>query len=254
MPEIKLQHILTLIELLSKGARHNFVEITTTDIGKGIGRSQQAASKHVLDLETSGYIERSKMGQKFAVKVTDKGYWEIQKLFLSLKAALESAPATIDFEGDIVSGMGEGAYYMSLDGYRKQFKEKLGYEPYPGTLNVKLVDQISMNSRREISRYPSIFINGFSDNSRTYGWAKCYKADINSGVFNDAAVLVLERTHYDDSMLEVIAPFSLKQTMHIKNGDEISVRVHVNNNNSLRVVDSNRLDSIQRGPQLIFYI
>src|SRR5919199_5580294 len=110
MPEIKLQHILTLIELLSKGAHHNFVEVTTTDIGKHIGRSQQAASKHVLDLETSGYIERLKKGQKFAVRVTDKGYLEIQNLFLLLKAVLESAPATIDLEGDIVSGRGEGAY------------------------------------------------------------------------------------------------------------------------------------------------
>ncbi|HXV45112.1 MAG TPA: DUF120 domain-containing protein, partial [Nitrososphaera sp.] len=137
MPEIKLQHILTIVELLAKGARHNFVEVTTTELGKGIGRSQQAASKHLLDLENSGYIERAKKGQKFAVRVTDKGYSEIQSLFSSLRAAIESTPATIDFEGSVVSGMGEGAYYMSLEGYRKQFKQKLGYEPYPGTLNVR---------------------------------------------------------------------------------------------------------------------
>jgi len=126
MPEIKLQHILTLIELLSKGARHNFVEVTTTLLGKGIGRSQQAASKHLLDLENSGYIERLKKGQKFAVKVTDKGYSEIQSLYLSLRAAIESTPATMDFNGNVISGMGEGAYYMSLEGYRRQFREKLG--------------------------------------------------------------------------------------------------------------------------------
>src|SRR5829696_3915106 len=107
MPEIKLQHILTLIELLSQGAHHNFVEVTTTLLGKGIGRSQQAASKHLLDLETSGYIERLKKGQKYAVKVTDKGYSEIQSLYLSLRAALESAPATMDFEGNVISGMGD---------------------------------------------------------------------------------------------------------------------------------------------------
>jgi riboflavin kinase len=237
MSDIKLQHILTMTKLLQHGAKYNFIQLTTTDLGRLINKSQQAASRHLLDLESAGYIERLRKGPKFGVKVTNKGCSQIEILFSALKHAIESTPLTIDFKGTIVSGMGEGAYYMSLDGYKKQFKEKLGYEPYPGTLNVKLVDQISMNSRREISRYPSIFINGFSDNSRTYGWAKCYKADINSGVFNDAAVLVLERTHYDDSMLEVIAPFSLKQTMHIKNGDEISVRVHVNNNNSLRVVD-----------------
>lgn len=227
MPEIKLQHILTLIELLSKGARHNFVEVTTTLLGKSIGRSQQAASKHLLDLETSGYIERLKKGQKFAVKVTDKGYSEIQSLYLSLRTALDSAPATMDFEGNVSSGMGEGAYYMSLEGYRRQFREKLGYEPYPGTLNVRLTDQIYMNGRLELGKHPSIFINGFSDGTRTYGWVKCYRATINDIAIENAAVLVLERTHYDDSMLEVIAPTSIKQAAGIKNGDRIKVQVRL---------------------------
>lgn len=225
MPEIKLQHILTIVELLAKGARHNFVEVTTTELGKGIGRSQQAASKHLLDLENSGYIERAKKGQKFAVRVTDKGHSEIQSLFSSLKSALESAPATIDFEGQVVSGMGEGAYYMSLEGYRRQFKEKLGYEPYPGTLNVCLTDQIFMNARRELGKHPSIFLDGFSDGTRTYGWVKCYRAAINDGAVGDAAVLVLERTHYDDTMLEVIAPESIKQKAGINNGDRVKVQV-----------------------------
>ena len=227
MPEIKLQHILTIMELLSKGARHNFVEVTTTELGKNIGRSQQAASKHLLDLENSGYIERAKKGQKFAVKVTDKGYYEIQGLFSSLRAALESTPAAIDFEGKVVSGMGEGAYYMSLEGYRKQFKEKLGYEPYAGTLNIRLIDQIFMNARRELGKQPSIFINGFSDGTRTYGWVKCYRAVINDGRVNNAAVLVLERTHYDDSMLEVISPESIKQATGMKNGDRVKVQVQL---------------------------
>jgi len=227
MPVIKLQQILTIVELLSKGGRHNFVEVTTTELGKSIGRSQQAASKHLLDLENSGYIERTKKGQKFAVRVTDKGYSEIQGLFSSLRATLESAPATIDFEGSVVSGMGEGAYYMSLEGYRKQFKEKLGYEPYPGTLNVRLTDQIFMNARRELAQHPSIFLDGFSDGTRTYGWVKCYRAIINDGAVNNAAVLVLERTHYDDSMLEVIAPASIKQGAGIKNGDRVKVQVQL---------------------------
>jgi riboflavin kinase len=226
MPEIKLQHILTMVQLLAKGARHNFVEVTTSDLGKNIGRSQQAASKHLLDLENSGYVERVRRGQKFAVRITDKGYSEIQGLYASLKSSIESAPSAIDFEGDVVSGMGEGAYYMSLEGYKKQFREKLGYEPYPGTLNVRLVDQLFMNARRELGRYPSVFIEGFSDGTRTYGWVKCYRATINGSAV-DAAVLVLERTHYDDSMLEVIAPVSLKDAAGVKEGDRIRVRVHV---------------------------
>jgi riboflavin kinase len=219
-----------MTELLLRGAQHNFIEVTTTDLGKDIKRSQQAASRHLLDLETAGFIERLKKGQKFRIKITGRGYSEVESLFSILKAAMESAPFTIDFEGIVVSGMGEGAYYMSLDGYRKQFKERLGFEPYPGTLNVKLVDQIFMNAKREIDKYNSVFIDGFSDSTRTYGWVKCYIANINNGAINNAAVLILERTHYDESMLEVIAPVSLKDSAGIHNGDKINLKVHINSN------------------------
>ena len=227
MPEIKLQHIFTMTDLLQRGAHYNYIVITTSDLGKDIKRSQQAASRHLLDLENAGYIERLRKGQTFRIKITNRGYSEIESLYSTLKSAIESIPFSIDFEGTVVSGMGEGAYYMSLEGYRKQFKEKLGFEPYPGTLNVKLIDQIFMNARREIGRYPSVFINGFSDNIRTYGWVKCYKANINEGAVNNAAALVLERTHYDDSMLEIIAPICLKEAIGIQNGDRISIKVQI---------------------------
>ena len=221
-----------MTELMGLGALHNYIEVTTTDLAKSIKKSQQAASKHLLDLETVGYIERLRRGQKYRIKVTDKGYLEIKTLFLTLRSVLEETlNASIDFEGRIVSGMGEGAYYMSLKGYRNQFIEKLGYEPYPGTLNIKLVDQIFMQARRQIGKYPSIFIEGFSDNTRTYGWVKCYPASINDTI-NNAAVLVLERTHYDENMLEVIAPVSIKDTTGMKNGDKVTVKVHIQSNNN----------------------
>ncbi|MGB8024404.1 MAG: DUF120 domain-containing protein [Nitrososphaeraceae archaeon] len=216
-----------MTDLLQRGAHYNYIVITTSDLGKDIKRSQQAASRHLLDLENAGYIERLRKGQTFRIKITNRGYSEIESLYSTLKSAIESIPFSIDFEGTVVSGMGEGAYYMSLEGYRKQFKEKLGFEPYPGTLNVKLIDQIFMNARREIGRYPSVFINGFSDNMRTYGWVKCYKANINKGAVNNAAALVLERTHYDDSMLEIIAPICLKEAIGIQNGDRISIKVQI---------------------------
>jgi riboflavin kinase len=217
-----------MTELLLLGAKYSFVELTTADLGKNIMKSQQAASKHLQELDASGYIDRVRRGQKFRVKLTDKGYSAIEKLFSTLKTAMESTPpTTISFEGRVVSGMGEGAYYMSLAGYRKQFYEKLGYEPYPGTLNVKLVDKIFRDARREIGKYPSIFIDGFSDTKRTYGWAKCYLAHINDGPIRNAAVLVLERTHYDESMLEIIAPVSIKDTVGIRNGDIIKIKMLV---------------------------
>ena len=41
-------------------------------------------------------------------------------------------------KGKVISGMGEGRYYTEQDGYIQQFKEKLGFIPFPGTLNVEI--------------------------------------------------------------------------------------------------------------------
>ena len=40
--------------------------------------------------------------------------------------------------GRVKSGLGEGRYYMSQKGYRAQFAKRLGIDPYPGTLNLRL--------------------------------------------------------------------------------------------------------------------
>jgi riboflavin kinase len=228
MNTITFQHIVILSELLLCGAKNNFIELTTNEIAKKIKRSQQLASKELLDLEFSGYIRRNKKSKKYTIKVTEKGYQQVYDLFLFLKTAIESFKHIIDFEGHIITGMGEGAYYMSLNGYKQQFKEKLGYEPYPGTLNIKLNSILYVEAKKEMLKYPSIDIEGFSDQTRTFGWVKCYPAYINDSVNINSSILILERTHYDDSIIEIIAPFSIKEQFSLKNGDYIKLKVNTN--------------------------
>jgi riboflavin kinase, archaea type len=228
MNTISFQHVLILSELLLCGAKNNFIELTTNEIAQKIKRSQQLASKELLDLEFLGYIKRNKTSKKYAIKVTEKGYQEVYNLFLFLKTAMESFKYVVDFEGRIISGMGEGAYYMSLNEYKKQFKEKLGYEPYPGTLNIKLNSMLYVEAKKEMLKYPSVLIEGFSDQSRTFGWVKCYPAYINDSTNINSYILILERTHYDDSIMEIIAPFSIKEQFSLKNGDYIKLKVKMN--------------------------
>ncbi|TLX83893.1 MAG: DUF120 domain-containing protein [Thaumarchaeota archaeon] len=225
MPELKIQHILTLAELFAKGARYNFIPITTSSLGKSIHKSQQAASKHLLELEASGYIERLRSGPKVSVRITTRGHAEISKIFSILKVSLETSPSYIEFKGAIISGMGEGAYYMSLKGYAKQFKAKLGYVPFPGTLNVKLKDKEFIEAKRTLDAYPAMMINGFSDDKRTYGWVKCYPARVNNLI--DAALILLERTHHDDSVIELISKDNIKKSTKLSTGSQISIRVPI---------------------------
>src|SRR5918992_3852975 len=83
--EIKLQQVLTMAHLLLLGAYHNYVEITTTQLSKDINRSQQSASKHLLDLEKRGYITRIRKGHTIGIKVTDKGHSQVNSLYERIK-------------------------------------------------------------------------------------------------------------------------------------------------------------------------
>lgn len=225
MPELKLQHLLTLAELFAKGARYNYIPITTSSLGQSIHKSQQAASKHLLDLESDGYIERLRTGPRVSIRITTKGHVEMLKIFSVLKSSLETSPPHVEFKGVIISGMGEGAYYMSMKGYTKQFKSKLGYVPFPGTLNVKLKDKEFIEAKRSLDAHPAIMVNGFSDGKRTYGWVKCYPARINNSV--DAALILLERTHHDDSVIELVSKENIKKLTKLSTGSQVTIRVNV---------------------------
>jgi riboflavin kinase, archaea type len=238
-------HFLILIHLLTVGAKEIHIEITSGQLSKIIKRSQQTTAKVLIELEKSNLIERIKNNKKFKVKVTHEGYEIIKELQEMIKISLDDSKIKMTiFKGKIVSGMGEGSYYMSLKGYRKQFKEKLGYEPFPGTLNLKLEDKIYMDKKKEITNYPSIYIHGFKDENRTFGWVKCYPAiltlemekynkNLNKGINTkdnkaiklDSAILLLERTHHDNSLMEIISPYCIKETANLKNGDIVTIEL-----------------------------
>ncbi|MGH9973441.1 MAG: DUF120 domain-containing protein [Nitrososphaeraceae archaeon] len=230
MQDIKSEYIITLAKLLLKGAKDNFIEFTSTDIGIEINKSQQAASKIILELQEMKYVERIKKGHGYMIRVTEEGLSSVKKMSEFLNMALNSPPGNIHFNGILVSGMGEGKYYMSLEGYRKQFKKKIGYIPYPGTLNIRIFDPLSLENREKIERFGYQFIDGFSDSERTYGWVKCYSAIMNDNVDIQSDLLILERTHHDKNMLEIIAPVNIKQLMGLKNGDNVKVTLQASKN------------------------
>ncbi len=244
-------HLLILLNLISNGAKDTHVEITSMQISKTIGRSQQTAAKILIDLEKRNYIERIKSNKKFKIKVTSQGHRFVSGLYEQIKTTIEnSKKKSISFKGKIVSGSGEGSYYMSLNGYKIQFKQKLGYEPYPGTLNVKL-ENFFVNIKTEIRTLPALHIHGFKDENRTYGWVKCYPSllfpdgvqeeyiekendikEINTNFGIQSSVILLERTHHDNSLIEIISPFSIKDSAKLKNGDTVTIKIEDLYNNS----------------------
>lgn len=225
MTELKIQHILTLSYLLSQGAKYNYVNTTTSLIGKNISKSQQAVSKHLLELEENKFIERIIDGRHISVKITSKGFSEMVKLSSVLQKSLDSAPSAVTLKGTLISGMGEGAYYMGLLGYTKQFKSKIGYVPFPGTLNVQLNQKIHQEAIKQFEIIDGVKIKSFSDGKRTYGWVKCFSALLNDAI--KCQLIILERTHHDDTIIELISDVCLRETAKLNDGSKVSITIQI---------------------------
>ena len=225
MTDLKTQHLLTLAHILSKGGKHNFVNITTSSLGREIGKSQQSASLHLKELELVGFIERIQSGRKQSIKITSKGFVELSTLHNLLSKLISKSPNSLSIIGTITSGMGEGAYYMSMKGYTKQFKSKLGYIPYPGTLNVQLKEKKFSEAISQLSNYEGVKINSFSDGKRTFGWVKCFKAKINNKI--DCELILLERTHHDTTIVEFIAKTNIRKSLKIGNKSNVKIKISI---------------------------
>jgi riboflavin kinase len=214
--------LLTLCKLAELGAYSGELSITTADLARSLNVSQQTASRHLIELQALGLIRRTRGTRKEAIRVTAKGSEELNKMHARLKAIFELEPREVVLEGTLFSGIGEGAWYVSRSGYRRQFAEKLGFDPFPGTLNLRLRRQYD-DERRLLETLPHIQIDGFRDGDRTFGPVTCYGAKIND--VEDGALISAVRTHYGSDVIELIAPSNLRATLGLKDGDIVKVRI-----------------------------
>ncbi len=215
----------SMLELLHAGANRAAVSLSTTELAKRLGQSQQAASQHLMQLERAGLIERRRTGLRLSVRITREGMGALESLYSELKGAIEEMVNKFTFHGKLFQGLGEGGYYIGLEGYKSQFSKLLGYEPFPGTLNLKLESSIDVEQKRHLRLRAGLRVEGFENGTRTYGGATCYKALVNGK--QPAAVLVIDRTHYDDTVLELISPRNLRKEIGLKDGDEVLVEVSI---------------------------
>jgi len=225
LEKIKPVLIPTLVELVKLKAHLAFVPLSTEELADRLGQSQQAASQHLKELEKLDFVERKRSGAKFAVKLTAGGQAIVRAYYSSLKVALDGKPKEMRFVGKVFAGLGEGAYYIGLEGYKTQFAKALGFDPYPGTLNLKLDSASQAEQKRQLREFEVLQIEGFHRDGRTYGGARCYQATVGKGAGLPAAVLVIDRTHYDDSVLEIVSPHFLRGALGLKDGDLLDVNV-----------------------------
>ena len=207
-----------LLFLIAKRAHlHNQFFSSTSKIAAETGLSQQSISRKLRRLQKQGMLEMEASPRGVKLRLTAKAIAKLKKHYLELKN-LFTAPASTTLSGKLKIGLGEGAYYVSQTQYGRQFKQKLGFRPYPGTLNL-IVDEHDL--AQFLASLDEIKIKGFKTASRSFGPIVAFKISI--GGKQKGAIIFPERTNHPSNEIEVIAPHYLRGKFKLKEGSKVNL-------------------------------
>ena len=223
-PALGADEVATLKELALLGALETEEKFSCAGLADRLDVSTQTASRRLQRLEEADRVEREIVSDGQWVRVTDAGAQRLQAEYADYRRVFDGETG-VSLTGTVTTGMGEGRHYITLGGYMRQFRDKLGYEPFAGTLNVDLADE-SIRRRARLDSVEPVTIEGWESEERTYGPAYCYPATIETDAGTEEGhVIAPERTHHGDDHLEVIAPVKLREALDLTDGDEVTVRV-----------------------------
>ncbi len=123
--------------------------------------------------------------------------------------------------GKIVSGVKQGEFFTQLTWVREQCLEKLGFTPWPGTLNLEIpVD--SMSLIEELRPEEGIELVPPDSN---YCSGRVFPVSIEG--IPGAIVLPAEdvRVHAKN-VIEIISPKMLKEALGVKDGDLVTLTIN----------------------------
>ena len=123
----------------------------------------------------------------------------------------------ISLNGKVFSGQGEGEKFARLPWFKKQLEEKLGFSPYPGTLNIKLSrDSVKLKKLLRKAKPIQICpIEGFCQGVSF----KAHLCDL------ECAIIIPKIADYPADVIEVVAPTNLRKKLRLKDGDVVEVKV-----------------------------
>ena len=125
----------------------------------------------------------------------------------------------IELNGKVFSSRGEGKNFLELPWVKQQIKQKLGFTPYHGTLNVMLSEESVKRKKLLEKAHP---IKVFPADGYCSG--TLIKASISK---LECAIVVPEVAGYPKGVIEIISPVNLRETLQLEDGGEVTVTVNL---------------------------
>jgi CTP-dependent riboflavin kinase len=126
----------------------------------------------------------------------------------------------VAIKGRMTEGLKESSFFMHIPWVREQFITKLGIDPYPGTLNLELIDNQDIEKLKEIKRRKGIEIipaePGFCS-------AKCFHVLVCGKI--KGALIIPQVPDYPESKVEIISSDRIRDVLPLELGDLVSVEI-----------------------------
>jgi CTP-dependent riboflavin kinase len=127
----------------------------------------------------------------------------------------------MELQGTLCSGLGEGAAFTELDWVAHAFREKLGFAPHPGTVNLSLTGDAWLKARARMRQAAGIAITPPPE----FCAAKCFAVRLNEQV--DGFAVLPEVPDYPADKLEIVAPVFVRRELKLQDGDCVKLRIDV---------------------------
>lgn len=128
--------------------------------------------------------------------------------------------ARIRVEGVYTKGLGRASQFLSTDIYREIFRERLGQDPFPGTLNVELKGLDYTALARVCSDHE--VIGDLEVGGRIYGGLHIWRGEVGG-----RRVLVVRpfRSRHPPQVVELVSHERLEAALGISPGDPLALEI-----------------------------
>lgn len=136
-----------------------------------------------------------------------------------------------DLRGIVSTGAGQAAGFTALAWVRAAFLDHAGIDPWPGTLNVQLVDEAARAAWAQVRATGGVLLPAADAGSCDAElWpvsllpAATASGSRGAGTAIPAAVVVPKVPGYPGDRLELVSPVALRATLALGDGDGVAVR------------------------------
>ena len=119
-------------------------------------------------------------------------------------------------DGEVTTGLGKAAFFLSQEFYTREFEKNLGFVPFPGTLNIVVSD----DHLDEINKIKDACENLIKPDEG-FGAVKYIEAILNEEV--EGAIVFPAKTTHEENYLEFISENRLRDELNLEDGDVVSL-------------------------------